>query len=191
MDKKIKWESQHIDDDFEEIDEYEEEKYSEKPQEIMNTPIGMFKMNDKYNPYRQMEIWVGHCNFPISRSVFDIINSTLGVEFFKIITPYRFLVAPAQMFEWRDVRSRIEKNVCGGPSLESLLRDVINPEVKIQIKQTHEQISKFKYWAMYVLPNGRQDIYYSNEETPEYKNKVSLYKESKELSGGIFLSSET
>ena len=187
MDKKIQWESQHIDDFEDEHDDYDEE--GRRPEEVITTPIGLFKINDKYNPYRQMEMWMGHTNFPITTEVFNVIDATLGVAAFKTITPYQFLISPGKLFEWRDVRTRLERSLCGSVAVETLLKDIVDTNVKAQVYEIYKKISQSKYWGLYVFPNGTCDSFSTSDEL-EYKDKLSFFKKCKELSNGILISNE-
>jgi hypothetical protein len=67
------------------------------------------------------ECWMGHTNFNITEEIKNILNETEGVEILKICSRYRFFVGIGKMFNFSDVRRRIQNNLgkIEGESLES------------------------------------------------------------------------
>lgn len=204
--RNITWESQHIEtsgenleekDDVEEMydDGFDEEK--ELPA-IMSTPWGPFRVNDKMNPYRQFEFWMGHTNFNIDQAAKDVLDNTLGVEVLFIISPLRFMIAKGKMFEWRDVRIAIEKGLCGKHAVDEQIESIQDPETCEKVGKLKEDLIKaYDHWAIYVFPNGKYDFTYIKDEHEDdegefekFTASVELYKKSLELSGGILLQSE-
>ena len=53
------------------------------------TPVGVQPIDQNYTPFN---IYIGHTNFPISQYVSDLIKSIPGVEYFGVITCYRFKI---------------------------------------------------------------------------------------------------
>ncbi len=201
--REISWESQHIEltgedvDENEEVNEVYDDGFSEEKEmpAIMSTPWGPFRVNDKMNPYRQFEFWMGHTNFNIDKEAKDILDNTLGVEVLFIISPLRFMVAKGKMFEWRDVRIAIEKGLCGKHVADEQIESIQDPDICEKIGKLKEDLIKaFDHWAIYVFPNGECMYTYTKDETPEeferFLNDVLLYEQSEELSGGILLQSD-
>jgi len=46
--------------------------------------------------------WICYTNFDITKKVADRINSFTGVELFKVLTRYRFLISVSKAFEWQE-----------------------------------------------------------------------------------------
>lgn len=53
--------------------------------------------------------WIGYTNFNITIDIKDKLDKIEGVELLKIFTRYRFLVGVGHMFDFSDVRKRIEE----------------------------------------------------------------------------------
>lgn len=203
MKKEISWESQHLEVSGEEVDEKDilDDTYDDGFDDdkelpaIMSTPWGPFRVNDRMNPYRQFEFWMGHTNFNIDQAAKDVLDNTLGVEVLFIISPLRFMVAKGKMFEWRDVRIEIEKGLCGKHALDEQIESIQDPDTCEKVGKLKEDLIKaYDHWAIYVFPNGEYAYAYvkdDNEgEIEKFMADVELYRKSVELSGGILLQSE-
>lgn len=57
------------------------------------------------------DCWLGHTNFNLTEDIKDSLNKVDGVEVLKICSRYRFFVGIGKMFEFSDVRERIEKDL--------------------------------------------------------------------------------
>lgn len=57
------------------------------------------------------DCWLGHTNFNLTEDIKDSLNKVDGVEVLKICSRYRFFVGIGKMFEFTDVRERIEKDL--------------------------------------------------------------------------------
>ena len=57
------------------------------------------------------ECWIGHSNFDITKEIKNILNKTEGVELLKICSRYRFFIGIGKMFDFKEVRKNIEKNI--------------------------------------------------------------------------------
>lgn len=194
MKKQIMWESQHIEES--EPDILDDEEYfddEDQPGPTMGraiaTPFGMFRVDDEYsNPYKLFDMWIGHTNFPLTNSVVKTIMDTPGVEVLKVISPYRFIVAPGKMFEWRDVRALIQRRVCTNeyeqilPTLPEDIRDRASSLIEDSLK--HEG-----FWRMYIFPNG--EIYHRPYEgLLDYKDGLKEFDDLVKMSNGIVITSE-
>jgi hypothetical protein len=155
MHRKIMWASQHLEIDTmtgkivdpskEEYDTKEEEKnefyfdddddnISTKmiAQNVLSTPFGLWKVDDIMNPYKQFKLWMGHTNFTINKKIACLIKKIAGIEILSIITRYRFIIGVGEMFDIRDVRIAIEKELqCNG------IVSTVNNEKKHRSKTQH------------------------------------------------------
>lgn len=72
------------------------------------TQHGIIGINESYNPY---DFWVGHCSFKITDHIEHIIENSEGVEYLKILSPYRFKIAVAKYFSQQNLRGKVLKNI--------------------------------------------------------------------------------
>ena len=54
------------------------------------------------------DCWMGYTNFNITPIIKDLLDEIDGVEILKICTRYRFFIGIGRMFDFSDVRKRIE-----------------------------------------------------------------------------------
>lgn len=122
--RKIAWESKHYVFDPETAQLTQEPEELEPPQsyedmegipvqKVLETPFGLFSVDDVMNPFRQFKFWMGHTNFSLGDNAAYILEHTPGVEVLKILTRYRFMIGIGKLYEIRDVRLNIEKSLCG------------------------------------------------------------------------------
>ena len=57
------------------------------------------------------DCWLGHTNFNLTEEIKYSLNKIDGVEVLKICSRYRFFVGIGKMFDFSDVRERIEKDI--------------------------------------------------------------------------------
>ena len=57
------------------------------------------------------DCWLGHTNFNLTEEIKEGLNKVDGIEVLKICSRYRFFVGIGKMFEFSDVRERIEKDI--------------------------------------------------------------------------------
>lgn len=55
------------------------------------------------------DCWLGHTNFDITQSIKQKLDTIEGIEVLKICSRYRFFIGIGRMFEFKNVRSDIEK----------------------------------------------------------------------------------
>lgn len=184
--KKILWESMHIDDIEDGSDILSEEEVQDEDKDnlipisgkLINTPIGIFDVDDKYNPLRQLELRIGYTNFDLDTEVANIIENSEGVEAFTVLTRYRFIIGIGKLFSFESVRKTIEDKLLDKGSITD---NAIAVSKKLNTNKA--------YWALYEFPNGEIDTL-ETDSREEYEAKVNLYKEAKGLSGGEILMSE-
>jgi len=57
------------------------------------------------------DCWIGHTNFDITKDIKNILNSIDGVEVMRICSRYRFFIGVGKMFDFKSVRSHIEREI--------------------------------------------------------------------------------
>lgn len=106
MDKMVEntnFESEEYEDNYQE----EDPRTQERP---FMLPISQKLMED-ISLLSNFECWIGHTNFDITTNTKDLLDETEGVEILKILSRYRFFVGIGKMFDFKNVRKIIEKNI--------------------------------------------------------------------------------
>lgn len=150
---------------------------------VVITPIGIIPLKPFNNPCKVFNFWLGETNFNIGKGAALAINNAEGVELFDIFTRYKFRISVGNNFTFQDVKGNIEKalNLNVGENhvdlaVRAKLDNIINKKLK-----------EYKYWAIYVLPNGKMDISATNQKSKEFDNKLKLYEETKKVANGYII----
>ena len=185
MNKKIVWEHVHseedklkdepldnFDDDYMEDDDLERARMMQammmgEPEQLVQTPFGLFRVNDVFNPLKQYVWWIGHTNFNVSPKVGNILNDTPGVEWVKVISRYRFLIAVGKAFEFSDVRASIEE------SLEVLSTKLDEIELISELQEKHAK------WAVFFFNDETYDVIVDSEFDEEIDRFIELQENNK------------
>lgn len=93
------------DDEDEELESLEEDHDSS-----IVMPINS-KILDDIAIITNFDCWIGHTNFDITNKTKQILDQVEGVEVLKIFSRYRFFIGIGKMFDFKDVRSTIEKEL--------------------------------------------------------------------------------
>ncbi len=166
--------------------QYEELETTQEEMAIIDgycieTPLGVFFVDDELNPYKNFEFWIGHTNFDISPAVKDIIIETPGVEVFQVITRYRFLIGIGKLFAFQDVRASLQQQLCGTSIDVNALAARIN-----SLQQTMTE-RKCPEWTIYLFPNGELEFSYlepDESNLEEYNIKKAQLIEASTISKG-------
>ena len=60
------------------------------------------------------DCWMGHTNFDITPKIKRDLDLIKGVELLKVCSRYRFFIGVGKMFDFKDVRQRIEDTILTG-----------------------------------------------------------------------------
>lgn len=106
------------------------DEMEDMPEDMENTQldIGMLTESDPEilaipvpeSFYAQLQLltnyqsWIGHTNFNITPNVKDQLEKIQGVEILEVMSRYRFFVGVGRMFEFSDVRKKIEQKLTRG-----------------------------------------------------------------------------
>jgi hypothetical protein len=172
-------------DVFDEDEDEEVEDNTHVP--VVVTPLGILPLRPFNDPTKVFNFWLGETTFSITPPIAAIINNFPGIEIFDIFTRYRFRIAIGNNFKSQQVRHSLEialdavtKKDRGEDENMSLDEDV-----KAQVQQIIQiHLSKYPYWAIYVLPNGKIDMAAAQEETSEFQEKIEVYQLARKLAGG-------
>lgn len=97
----------------EEEDEYEDIEAYKQANATSNMPILPIskELMDDMAMLSNFDCWIGHANFDITKEIKSRLNKTEGVELLKVLSRYRFFVGIGKMFDFKEVRKNIEKNI--------------------------------------------------------------------------------
>ena len=195
-----KWDADLIEQEIAEqlqIDEDDEELASDamslmkKIPKLISTPVGIFQLHDKANPIKQLDCWTGHTNFDITKSVQQKIECIKGIELLMVLSRYRFFVGVGKLFDFKNVRCKLESAVCQNLTKQKNQDDDMNKEVQDAVDLIRDIISADKYWAIYVSPDGEIDYVSTNDENDEnYLTSLLVYEEAEKKLGGEISKSE-
>ena len=158
MDKKIQWlkwedplivknNEEDLDlrshkDSFKEFEENEERHVR-----LVLGPYGLLPLNENAITGKLYKLWVGHCNFDITESVKEKIESVDGVEIFRVWTRYRFWLGVGNLFDDHKVQQNIEHKLIKKLKNEKNKNPAINALIKVLNK-------KYIAWLVYSDESG-------------------------------------
>lgn len=198
MTKVISWEKYEFEFNQPELDEPEGFDNSDEMDDlsdmdipvVMNTPFGLFRVDDSMNPFKRFEFRMGHTNFDITPSIMNQIQEVPGVEVLLVSTRYRFIIATGKLFNFGDVRLAIEREICGKHKSHFLIDEIENETIKEKVNTIHEEVKSSKYWVIYVFPNGSVEYHKSDENSDDFYQNEILLTHASQVSGGILITSE-
>lgn len=68
---------------------------------------------DDISMLSNFDCWIGHSNFDLTNDIKNKLDKVPGIELLKICSRYRFFIGVGQMFDFKDVRNNIEKELIG------------------------------------------------------------------------------
>jgi hypothetical protein len=90
---------------------YEEMEYENSSPQIF--PVSQ-KLLEELIMLSNFDCWMGHTNFDITPKIKEQLDSIPGVEVLKICSRYRFFIGIGNMFDFKEVRKIIEKELLKG-----------------------------------------------------------------------------
>lgn len=187
---KIEWEryepSQKIQPEKQlDEDEDDDEEDIKKLPALMQTPFGLFRVDDTMNPFKQFKFWLGNTNFKLTSKMVKILNRVDGVETLVFLTHYRFIVGVGKLFKDVDVLKSIEKALSGGATTTSKLFS--DNEINASVEKLRQDLDKLSvYWSIYVFPNGNID-YMQHKDYDIVQDKYKFYRLAQKYSNGHVL----
>lgn len=140
------------------------------------------------------DFWILNTNFDINDDVLRIVLKTEGVERFQPLTRYKAFVGfpKSGFFKPRDVMNSIQNALCLSniSSKEDNISDILDLSLLNKINSVEKEISEYKYWKMWIIPNGSIEAICSNETSNEYSKQEELLEDGIRLVGGMIKSSE-
>lgn len=155
-------------DTDEEIEDIDEEHHHKYHGTVLVGPMGILPITEHNDISKSFNFWVGHTNFNLDQQVVSTLENVEGVETLDIMTRYRFRVAIGQVFDTEDVLTNIEN------ALQlSLTAPVPQPVNNLDMLKLHLN-SKYKYWAIFILPDNELD-YKTGETQDSVQKKIATY----------------
>jgi hypothetical protein len=154
----------------------------------VKTPFGYYDLNDDFSPYNMFECWIGHTNFRLTKSDFNILNSKIeGIGCLKILSPYRFFIGIEKMFTFPAVRIQIQKDLCNNLEIQDDI-NVLNNNVDYTINMVISKINDALFsirdsekWAVFISRDGNVETIKNSEfeSDIDYQNKLKNLKSLK------------
>ena len=152
-------------------------------QKILYTPLGAFPEESPMKPSDRWDCWLGHTNFSITNNIADKIEDIEGVEALRIMGRYSFFIGVGKLFDIKDVRTKMEKELCVYTEQE-ILADA-NTQATVDLVK--EQLKTKKYWSMLVSPEGNVEYIVSDTMDRIYLEGLNGLLKLKQDIGGIIL----
>lgn len=93
-------------------DHYEEEYEEELVQNDLGLENSIIPLSpqllEEISMLSNFDCWMGHTNFDITPKIRETLDNVEGVELLKICSRYRFFIGIGRMFDFKEVRKRIE-----------------------------------------------------------------------------------
>ena len=107
--QKLELETEENENDDKEL-YYEIEQASETKEDPLLINFGG-DLSNEITLADSFDCWLGHTNFNLTEEIKEGLNKVDGIEVLKICSRYRFFVGIGKMFDFSDVRERIEKDI--------------------------------------------------------------------------------
>jgi len=153
----------------------EKETFEEEDRDLLgktffNGPFGIESAIDPFGFTKNFKFIIAHCSFNISDSLYKRIVTTKGVDFFKLLSRYRFIISVGKAFDPKNVMTEIEDRVYANQEHSDV------PEV---VQTLMDQLDEF---CCYISAND--ELHLTTPEDDNYTSKIEVFKESQEKYGG-------
>jgi len=203
----------NFEEKYEEHLDAEESEYghgkniSFNPMRIVSTPQGFVSLTEHSFASKHFDFWTMHYNHDITKEIVEAIEKCEGVETINVLTRYRIRIGFNRpliqygAFDLNVLRKNIENKVLVLGRADTDLEcynELISFEksVRDKVKEIRISLSRSKYWAIYVLPNGEIETFYECHDYPSsianseiFKEKIKLFKQAEGMIGGKLLTS--
>ena len=151
--------------------------------------LGLLNPKDPLGVIKQFNLYIGHCNFPITPQLGRAMESFPGVEIFHPFTPYRFLFAVGKIFDEEDVKRKFVKEFCQSEEINNM-QDLVQSSIPMNSKKVYrliDELSSKSFWCIYITKDGK--VNHTSSDDDNYKTKIEIFKEAKAAHGGYILMS--
>ena len=88
---------------------------SEDEEDVSHAMIPMSRqLIEDISMLTNFDCWMAHTNFDITPKIKNELDSIKGVELLKVCSRYRFFIGVGKMFDFKEVRQRIEDIILKG-----------------------------------------------------------------------------
>lgn len=151
---------------------------------VIPTPIGMISHKIGANANGELNFMVGDTNFDLEGVHCAMINNVPGVEIFTLYTSYKFRICIGKAFSTNKVLRNIE--IATGCHNEAEKFNITD-EQRANIKKIKADLSGKKFWAIYILPNGKFEYCFA-DDNKEFIANYQFFLDMKRSIGGRVLS---
>ena len=143
--EKIKQMREELNDEEKEVFDSNKELIEPVNFNVLSTPIGLLPITESNLPSNNFDLWIWYTNFNIDESFKNLVDSVDGVEIFDVYSRYTFRIGIGRHkdFSFANVRRKID-----------LLLNPQTNNTENNIDSLKNKLSKYKNWAILVLPNG-------------------------------------
>lgn len=85
---------------------------SKMSSQAIHTPFGHVPADSRFKPSDRWQCWIGNTNFGITKSMEEKLGSIQGVSIVRVLDPYSFCIGVGKLFEFNEVRRKIENEIC-------------------------------------------------------------------------------
>ena len=175
MNRKLVWKRWSSPFQIPEDDEEEDEELSpwEKQErgtsiKAISGPFGIMPLSNINSIEKEFKIWLAHTNFPITINDQTNIINTYGIEAYNILSPYRFRIAIARLYNSKEVKNEI----CVKLGIDKYMPERVDIR-DITIQNVKRLLSNnYKYWAI-CLSNNKPMVTVGDNNLNIVKQKLS------------------
>lgn len=169
-----------------------------EPMRVAHTRFGLLTIVESAVAGYHFDFWILHSNVEFTPEDKEIIKEIDGVETVNPMTRYRIKIGfpKSGLFDTAEVKMEVEKSLKERYEISKKPDDLVPFEQSFSddvVVRVNDKIAELKgntgHWLLYVLPNGKMEVYESDFISQAYKNKHELFSQSKKLLGGHIFNS--
>lgn len=152
----------------------------------VRSPFGVHGFDDPMRPTSLFDCWVGWTNFEITEDIANALELVDGVDAFRVISRYGFVIGVGKLFDFRYVRMQIDALLDYNPQTINnhgpIKSDFLNTlsegdETDQEILELLKiRLTGSKRWAIFYNEEGFLDyIMTDDDEDPEYDLKLQKF----------------
>lgn len=146
---------------------------------------------EQHSIHDTLEHWIANCNFPITRRIVDKLDLIDGIDVLYVLSKHRFMIAIGKLFTIDTIKVAIDKAICNKDDREIELSKLDNARVKLEIEELSQSLKKdYKYWSIYVYPDGKIDFCASNKLDDTFLSKYECFNSFHKYSKGVLINGE-
>lgn len=145
---------------------------------LINTMFGVESVLDPFSSVYHLKIYRGDTNFTITKQIVDKIRTCEGVEFYRTVSRYRFVIAFGHCFDPGQCKTDIELRILNDPNVNQI-NDVLE-ELKLGM-----EINNIDY----VLYERDGKITYRTSDQENFQHYVENLETAYKKYGGRFYKS--